>query len=318
MGYLLEAEREDKRQIVAAVETIKKDRPVADATRQPVDGPCIVPTADKNDALQHDNVDDEVGIIAADGSNPAVSSPTVVLADVEVCVRSEVDPPTDSEDASAEDASAEDASAEDASAEDASAEDASSSTIADARDRTAAPRPRQKDGSSKTLAQVVASSPPPTDSRGFQHVTRQRSRNNRLSSNGTNGITSSNNGNASSNNGKGIAASNKALPRVSKSHSPTHVIGSGRQSATCCIQVAQRHGRQSVMGSLFISRVAGNTSASSLRRYIKDCCGVNAKCCAIKTKFDTYSSFRVLADAHLEKLLEPSIWPAGVLIRDFV
>ena len=71
-------------------------------------------------------------------------------------------------------------------------------------------------------------------------------------------------------------------------------------------------------GGLFVSRVAANTSASSLRRYIKDCCGVNAKCYAIKTKFDSYSSFRVLADAHLEKLLEPSIWPAGVLIRDFV
>ena len=46
--------------------------------------------------------------------------------------------------------------------------------------------------------------------------------------------------------------------------------------------------------------------------------GVNAKCFAIKTKHDTYSSFRVLADGHLDKLLEPSIWPAGVLIRDFV
>ena len=246
------------------------------------------PTVDKNDILLYDNIDDEVGIIAADGSNTAVSSPTVVLADVEVCVRSEVDPPTD-------------------------AEDASSSMIA-------APRPRQKYGSSKILAQVVASSPPPTDSRGFQHVTRQRSRKNRLSYNGTNGIASSINGYgiASSNNGNGITASNNAHPRVSKSHSPTHVIGSGRQSVICGIQAAQRHGRQSVTGGLFISRVAANTSASSLRRYIKDCCGVNAKCYAIKTKFVTYSSFRVLADAHLEKLLDPSIWPAGVLIRDFI
>ena len=71
---------------------------VVDATHQPVDGPCIVPV-DKNDTLLHDTIDDEVGIIAADGSNPAVSSPTVVLADVDVCVRSEVDPPTDAEDA---------------------------------------------------------------------------------------------------------------------------------------------------------------------------------------------------------------------------
>ena len=186
------------RQIVAAVETIKKDRPVVDATHQPVDGPCIVPTVDKNETLLHDNVEYEVGIIAADGSNPAISSPTVVHADVEVCVRSEVDPPTD-------------------------AEDASSSTIADVRDPPAAPRPRQKDGSSKTLAQVVASSPPPTDSRGFQHVTRQRSRKNRLSYNGTNGIASSinDNGIASSNNGSGIAASNNAhqLLRTTRQHS---------------------------------------------------------------------------------------------------
>ena len=105
---------------------------------------------------------------------------------------------------------------------------------------------------------------------------------------------------------------------MSKTNSPTHVIGSGRRGAACGIQAAQRHGRQSVTGGLFISRVAANTSASSLRWYIKDCCGVNAKCFAIKTKCDTYSSFRVLADSHLDKLLEPSIWPAGVLIRDFV
>ena len=187
-------------------------------------------------------------------------------------------------------------------------EDASASTTAvnDVRDSPAAHRPRQNGDSVRSLAEVVASTPPPTDSRGFQHVTRHRSRNNR----------SSNNSTAASNNG--IAASNKAHPRVSKTNSPTHVIGSGRQGAACGIQAAQRHGRQSVTGGLFISRVAANTSASSLRRFIKDCCGVNAKCFAIKTKYDTYSSFRVLADSHLDKLLEPSIWPAGVLIRAFV
>ena len=64
--------------------------------------------------------------------------------------------------------------------------------------------------------------------RGFQHVTRQR-RKNRLSYNDTNGIASPINGN-------GIASSNNAHPRVSKSHySQTHVIGSGRQDATCSI-----------------------------------------------------------------------------------
>ena len=277
------------RQIVAAVESITKARPVESAPQQPVGSTCIVHAAVKEGALLHDNVDNEIESIAADGSNQSVSSPTDIRPDVEVPVRCEVDL-TGSEDASV-----------------------STTAVNDVRDPPAAPRPRQNSDSVRSLAEVVASSPPPTDSREFQHVTRHRSRNNRSSNNS---IAASNNSIAASNNG--ISASNKAHPRVSKTNSPTHVIGSGRQGAACCIQAAQRHGRQSVTGGLFISRVAANTSASSLRRYIKDCCGVNAKCFAIKTKYDTYSSFRVLADSHLDKLLEPSIWPAGVLIRDFL
>ena len=98
---------------------------------------------------------------------------------------------------------------------------------------------------------MVASSPP-TDSRGSQHVMRQRSRNNRSSNNGIAALTN------------GTAGSNKAHPRVSKTNLSTHVIGSGRQGATCGIQAAQRHGRQSVTGGLFISRLAANTSRINL------------------------------------------------------
>ena len=270
------------RQIVAAVESITKARPVESLPQRPVGSTYIVHAAVKEGALLHDNVNNEIESIAAEGSNQSVSSPTDVRPDVEVSVRCEVDL-TGSEDASA-----------------------STTAVNAVRYPPAAPRPRQNGDSVRSLAEVVASSPPPTDSREFQHVTRHRSRNNRSS---INSIAATNNG---------ILASNKAHPRVSKTNSPTHVIGSGRQSAACGIQAAQRHGRQSVTGGLFISRVAANTSASSLRRYNKDCCGVNAKCFAIKTKYDTYSSFRVLTDSHLDKLLEPSIWPAGVLIRDFV
>ena len=168
------------RQIVAAVESITKGRPVESAPQQPVGSTCIVHAAVK--ALLHDNVDNEIESIAADGSNQSVSSPTDVRPDVEVSVRCEVDL-TGSEDASA-----------------------STTAVNDVRDPPAAPRPRQNGDSVRSLAEVVASSPPPTDSREFQHVTRHRSRNNR----------SSNNSIAASNNG--ISASNKAQPRVRPIH----------------------------------------------------------------------------------------------------
>ena len=82
----------------------------------------------------------------------------------------------------------------------------------------------------------------------------------------------------------GIVALNKAM-KPARATKVWHVIFR-----------LHRHDRQSVTGGIFMSRVGANTSASSLRQYIKDCCGVNTKCFDIKTKYDTYSSFRVLAE----------------------
>ena len=71
-------------------------------------------------------------------------------------------------------------------------------------------------------------------------------------------------------------------------------------------------------GGLFVSRLAPSTSASALRRHIKDSCDVTVTCVSIETKFDSYCSFRVFAEANLERLLTPSVWPSGVLVREFV
>ena len=75
---------------------------------------------------------------------------------------------------------------------------------------------------------------------------------------------------------------------------------------------------ESRTGGLFVSRLAPITSASALRRHIKDSCDVTVTCVSIKTKFDSYCSFRVFAEANLERLLTPSVWPSGVLVREFV
>ena len=63
-----------------------------------------------------------------------------------------------------------------------------------------------------------------------------------------------------------------------------------------------------------MSRLAPNTSPSSLKRHIKESCNITAHCVAIKTTYDSYCSFRVFAESNLDS----SMWPTGVLVRDFI
>ena len=144
----------------------------------------------------------------------------------------------------------------------------------------------------RTMAEVVADPPE------YQYVTRQRSRRVRTSSL--------------------VTAETKAQPSSRKVNNSIHIIGSGERRLSGGIQAAPRRGRESRTGGLFVSRLAPSTSASALRRHIKDSCDVTVTCVSIKTKFDSYCSFRVFAEANLERLLTPSVWPSGVLVREFV
>ena len=94
------------------------------------------------------------------------------------------------------------------------------------------------------MAEVVA------DIREFQPVTRQRSRRVPTSSLAT--------------------AETKAQPSSRKGNNTVHIIGSGERRLSGGIQAAPRRGRESRTGGLFISRLAPSTSASALRRHIKD------------------------------------------------
>ena len=144
----------------------------------------------------------------------------------------------------------------------------------------------------RTMAEVVADPPE------YQYVTRPRSRRVRT--------------------GSLVTAETKAQPSSRKVNNSIHIIGSGERRLSGGIQAAPRRGRESRTGGLFVSRLAPSTSASALRRHIKDSCDVTVTCVSIKTKFDSYCSFRVFAEANLERLLTPSVWPSGVLVREFV
>ena len=144
----------------------------------------------------------------------------------------------------------------------------------------------------RTMAEVVADPPE------YQYVTRPRSRRVRT--------------------GSLVTAETKAQPSSRKVNNSIHIIGSGERRLSGGIQAAPRRGRESRTGGLFDSRLAPSTSASALRRHIKDSCDVTVTCVSIKTKFDSYCSFRVFAEANLERLLTPSVWPSGILVREFV
>ena len=118
----------------------------------------------------------------------------------------------------------------------------------------------------RTMAEVVADPP------RYQYVTRQLSRRVRTSSL--------------------VTAETKAQPSSRrKVNNSIHIIGSGERRLSGGIQTAPRRGRESRTGGLFVSRLAPSTSASALRRHIKDSCDVT---------------------------VTPSVWPSGVLVREFV
>ena len=144
--------------------------------------------------------------------------------------------------------------------------------------------------SARTMAEVVANPTP------FRNVTRRRSRRDPPASDDA----------------------GTSRPATNKAKKPAPIIGSGESRLSGGIQAAPIRGRHSNTGGLFVSRLAPNTSSSSLKRHIKESCNITAHCVAIKTKYDSYCSFRVFAESNLDQLLDSSVWPTGVLVRDFV
>ena len=69
---------------------------------------------------------------------------------------------------------------------------------------------------------------------------------------------------------------------------------------------------------LFITRLHANTSEAELNEYVRKVAGCRVRTQKFKTKFNTYSSFYIpLARASWGILLEASILPQGVLIKEF-
>lgn len=68
---------------------------------------------------------------------------------------------------------------------------------------------------------------------------------------------------------------------------------------------------------IFISRLATDVTDSDLQKYLLDN-DVKGECVELKARYSTYKSFKVGVPANLtSKLLNPTFWPKGTLVRKF-
>ena len=73
-----------------------------------------------------------------------------------------------------------------------------------------------------------------------------------------------------------------------------------------------------VKGGVFVSRLRPTTDIKALQDYVLDKTNIRVKCFELKSKHDSYKSFRILVgDGHRSKLLVPSIWPQHVVVRQY-
>ena len=76
--------------------------------------------------------------------------------------------------------------------------------------------------------------------------------------------------------------------------------------------------KQQVKGGVFVSRLCPSANCSDLENFIYELSSEGVKCFQLKSRHDSYKSFRVCSSPSLtHKLLEASVWPQNVVIRQY-
>lgn len=71
--------------------------------------------------------------------------------------------------------------------------------------------------------------------------------------------------------------------------------------------------------SIFISRLDPDVSKETVEQYLNEANVDNVECEKLKTRYETYSSFKLtLAENSVSKVLDPTFWPEGTLVKRFV
>ena len=92
------------------------------------------------------------------------------------------------------------------------------------------------------------------------------------------------------------------------------IVGSGNSHHS--IKVVPR-GKDN-QSSVFVSRLDPETSVNTLSEHVFSTTKLKLKGIKLRSRYDTYASFRIFApNNEVDKLLVPSIWPKGAIVRQF-
>ena len=90
------------------------------------------------------------------------------------------------------------------------------------------------------------------------------------------------------------------------------------KSAGRGLEGAKKRKRRSCTG-IFVTRLARNTQPRDVIRHIEQETGIRCQCEPIQTKYNSYTSFCIRLNPSLHRrLLNPTVWPTGTLVREFL
>jgi hypothetical protein len=92
------------------------------------------------------------------------------------------------------------------------------------------------------------------------------------------------------------------------------VIGTGSSTALRGVNYTPRPSTTAA----FVTRLSPRTTEADMCDYVRSCFGIDTQCEQLQTRYDSYASFKVVVNVkYVDKLLDPVMWPAGVMVRKF-
>jgi hypothetical protein len=111
-----------------------------------------------------------------------------------------------------------------------------------------------------------------------------------------------------------IKTTDDGFTTVSPRRKKPMVIGTGSSTALRGVKSTPR----TSTAAAFVTRLSPGTSEAEMCDYVRSKFGIDTRCEQLETRYDTYASFKVVVNAKfVDKLIDPIMWPAGVMVRKF-
>jgi hypothetical protein len=111
-----------------------------------------------------------------------------------------------------------------------------------------------------------------------------------------------------------IKTTDDGFTTVSPRRKKPMIIGTG---ASTTIRGVKSMTRTSTAAA-FVTRLSPGTTEAEMCDYVRSVFCIDTRCEKLETRYDSYTSFKVVVNIkYVDKLIDPVMWPAGVMVRKF-